>query len=135
QGTTESGQLSFIDNSVNSTTGTIELKGMFANEDARLWPGQFVNATLTLSEKPNTITVPSQAIQTGLDGSYVFVIDRKMKAEIRNVVTGDTGEGETVIASGLKPGEMVVTDGQLRLMPGSRVTIKGAIGRTQGFTS
>jgi len=135
QRNTEHGALSFVDNSVNSQTGTIELKGVFANQDGRLWPGQFVDATLTLNERPDTITVPSEAIQTGVDGSYVFVIDGDMKAGIRPVVIGDTAQGETVIEHGLSAGETVVTDGQLRLIPGAPVTIKSRVGTTNGFTS
>jgi membrane fusion protein, multidrug efflux system len=124
EGPTESGKLSFIDNTVDAKTGTIELKGLFANQDGRLWPGQFVDASLILSERPDTIVVPSQAIQTGLDGSYVFVVDKRMKALTRPVVIGQSIEGRTVIERGLQAGETVVTDGQLRLIPGATVMIK-----------
>jgi membrane fusion protein, multidrug efflux system len=120
------GKLSFVDNTVDSTTGTIQLKGLFDNRDQKLWPGQFVDTYLTLSEHPNAVLVPSQAVQTGNDGSYVFVIDPKMKAAIRAVAVGDTIEGDTVIESGLRGGETVVTDGQLRLIPGGKVMIKNA---------
>ena len=118
------GNLSFVDNAVDSTTGTIQLKGLFDNRDQKLWPGQFVDTYLTLSEHPDAVLVPSQAVQTGNDGSYVFVIDPKMKAAIRAVAVGDTIEGDTVIESGLHGGETVVTDGQLRLIPGGKVMIK-----------
>ncbi len=124
QETSERGELTFIDNTVDRTTGTINLKGTFSNGDSKLWPGEFVNTTLLLNELPNTIVVPSQAIQTGQDGSYVFVINSAMKAETRPVVIGQSIDGETVVERGLKAGEMVVTDGQLRLIPGATVAIK-----------
>ena len=127
QAASESGTLSFIDNAVNATTGTFELKGLFPNAMERLWPGQFVDVTLTLSEVPDTILVPSQAIQTGQDGSFVFVVERDMSAKARPVVVGDSIEGQTVIKSGLKGGETVVTDGQLRLFPGAKVKIKSGL--------
>ena len=120
------GKLSFVDNTVDPTTGTIQLKGLFDNQDKELWPGQFVDTYLTLSERPNAVLVPSQAVQTGADGSYVFVVGPKMKADMRRVAVGDTIEGDTVIESGLKSGETVVTDGQLRLIPGGKVMIKNA---------
>jgi multidrug efflux system membrane fusion protein len=120
------GRLSFVDNTVDATTGTIALKGLFDNQDQKLWPGQFVDTYLTLSELPDAVLVPSQAVQTGAEGSYVFVIDPTMKAAIRKVAVGDTIEGNTVIQSGLGGGETIVTDGQLRLMPGATVMIKNA---------
>jgi len=120
------GRLSFVDNSVDANTGTIALKGLFDNQDQKLWPGQFVDTYLTLSERPDAVMVPSQAVQTGQEGSYVFVIDPTMKAAIRKVAVGDTIEGNTVIEKGLGGGETIVTDGQLRLMPGATVMIKNA---------
>jgi multidrug efflux system membrane fusion protein len=120
------GKLSFVDNTVDAATGTIQLKGLFDNQDQKLWPGQFVDTFLTLSERPNSVLVPSQAVQTGQDGSYVFVVDRKMNADMRKVAVGDTIEGDTVIESGLQSGETVVTDGQLRVIPGGPVKIKNA---------
>lgn len=131
----ENGSLSFVDNSVDTKTGTIELKGLFSNEDGRLWPGQFVDATLVLNQRPNTVLVPSQAIQTGRDGSYVFVVDQKMKVQPRPIVPGENYDGETVVESGLKSGETVVTDGQLRLIPGASVTIKRGLNQTSGVES
>jgi len=122
--TTVHGSLSFVDNTVDATTGTIQLKGVFDNRDQKLWPGQFVDTYLTLNEVPNAVLVPSQAVQTGLDGSYVFIVDPKMKAAMRQVAIGETIDGDTVIQSGLRGGETVVTDGQLRLIPGGKVTIK-----------
>ena len=127
QGPLESGELSFVDNSVDAKTGTINLKGQFTNADGRLWPGEFVNTTLVLHEHPGAILVPSQAVQTGQQGSFVFVVQPNMKAEIRPVVIGQSIDNQTVVTSGLKPGETVVTDGQLRLIPGATVTIKSGL--------
>jgi multidrug efflux system membrane fusion protein len=131
----ETGALSFIDNTVDRQTGTINIKGTFENADNRLWPGQFVDTTLVLSEQPHTVVVPSQAVQTGQDGSYVFVINGQMKAETRPVVIGSSADGETVVERGLKQGETVVTDGQLRLIPGVPVTIKTGLGGSSGVAS
>jgi membrane fusion protein, multidrug efflux system len=135
QGPLESGELSFVDNSVDSKTGTINLKGQFANADNRLWPGEFVNTTLVLREHPDAILVPSQAVQTGQQGSFVFVVQPDMKATIRPVVIGESVDNQTVVTSGLKPGETVVTDGQLRLIPGATVTIKTGLSGDAGAPS
>jgi membrane fusion protein, multidrug efflux system len=135
QGPTESGELSFVDNTVDSKTGTINLKGLFANADARLWPGEFVNATLVLRDHPDAILVPSQAVQTGQQGSFVFVVQPDMKAAIRPIVIGESIDNQTVVTSGLKAGETVVTDGQLRLIPGATVTIKSGLNAETGATS
>jgi len=121
------GTLSFIDNRVDPTTGTIALKGLFANENEALWPGQFVNTMLTLNERPDAVVVPSQAVQTGQEGSYVFLIGPDMKASIQKVAAGQTVEGSTIIESGLQGGETVVTDGQLRLIPGATVVEKNGL--------
>jgi len=118
------GVLTFIDNAVDNTTGTIKLKGTFENPDNRLWPGQFVNVALTLTTQPNAVVVPSQAVQTGQVGQYVFVVRQDMTAEYRPVVAGDNVAGETVVQKGLVAGETLVTDGQLRLVPGMKVAIK-----------
>lgn len=120
----EEGVLTFIDNAVDMTTGTIKLKGTFANKEKRLWPGQFVNVILTLTTQPNAVVVPSQAIQTGQIGDYVFVIKRDLTVESRPVIIARTLDGETVVEKGLQPGDKVVTDGQLRLIPGAKVEIK-----------
>ena len=109
------GKLTFIDNSVDLTTGTIKLKGTFENKDRRLWPGQFVDVILTLTSQPNSIVVPSQAIQTGQQGQFVFVVTPEMTAEMRSVTVLRSVDNQVIIASGLRPGERVVTDGQLRL--------------------
>jgi len=126
------GELTFIDNSVDMTTGTILLKATFPNEDNVLWPGQFVTVTLTLSELTNAIVVPSQAVQTGQNGQFIYVVKADPTntttqiVEMRPVQTGITINNETVVQSGLKVGETVVTDGQLRLAPKMKVTVKSA---------
>ena len=124
---TEQGELSFVDNAVDNTTGTIRMKATFANQQRRLWPGQFVNVVLTLAKQPNTIVIPAQALQTGQAGTYVYVVKPDGTAESRVVVPGRTVRGETMVEKGLKPGEIVVTDGQLRLVPGSKVIVKGGL--------
>jgi len=120
----EKGIITFIDNAVDINTGTIRLKGTFANREKKLWPGQFVNVVLTLTTEPNAIVVPSQAIQTGQTGRYVFVVKSDSTVESRPVVVGRIVNGEAVIQKGLSANEKVVTDGQLRLYPGARVEIK-----------
>jgi membrane fusion protein, multidrug efflux system len=120
------GTLSFIDNSVDQTTGTIKLKGEFPNSDRRLWPGQFVNVALRLREQPNAIVVPSQAVQNGQQGQFVFVIKNDMTVEARPVAIVESADGLAVVQKGLTAGERVVTDGQLRLVPGAKVQIKQA---------
>ena len=119
------GRLNFIDNAVDVTTGTIKVKGTFPNEDRRLWPGQFVNVTVTLSSDPNAIVVPSQAVQTGQQGTYVFVVKPDQTVELRTITVARTKGAETVIQDGLKAGETVVLDGQIRLVPGSKISVKG----------
>ena len=118
------GILTFIDNAVDSTTGTIRLKATFSNIERRLWPGQFVNVILTLTTQPNAIVAPSQAVQTGQNGQYVFVIKEDHSVESRPVMVSRTLNYEAVIETGLQRGEKVVTDGQLRLVPGAKVEIK-----------
>lgn len=122
------GELTFVDSGVNTQTGTIQLKGTFANADDRLLPGQFVNIVLKLSEEPNAITVPSQAVQSGQQGQYVYVVKSDKTAEMRSITVGDTVENEAVIKQGLKPGEQVVTDGQFNLVPGATVQVKPEVG-------
>jgi multidrug efflux system membrane fusion protein len=123
----EQGVLTFIDNTVDKTTGTIMLKGTFPNKRRRLWPGQFVNVGLTLTTQPHAVVCPSQAVQTGQQGSYVFVIKPDLTVEPRPVVVNRTINTETIIDKGLKAGERVVTDGQLQLFPGAKVEIKGSV--------
>jgi multidrug efflux system membrane fusion protein len=117
------GALTFIDNSVNASSGTILLKATFANKNQALWPGQFVNATLQLTSQPHAVVVPSQAVQTGQQGQYVFVLKSDRTVDYRPVTVARNMNGQTVIAKGVRPGEKVVTDGQLRLFPGAVVKI------------
>ncbi len=119
----EKGILSFFDNSVDSKTGTIRLKGTFKNQNKRLWPGQFVNVVLTLGDLKDVVTVPSQAVQNGANGPYVFTITQDNKVEYKTVVAGRTHNGEIIIEKGVSAGEKVVTDGHLRLTPGAPVEI------------
>jgi multidrug efflux system membrane fusion protein len=118
----ETGALSFVDNAVDMTTDTIKLKATFANDDRRLWPGQFARITLRLATVPHAVVVPQQAVQTGQDGQYVFVVKPDSTVDQRPVVPGQRVDQELVIEKGLKPGEVVVTEGQLRLEQGARVT-------------
>ena len=120
----EQGILTFVDNAVDTATGTIKLKGTFENHEKRLWPGQFVDVVLTLTTRPNAILVPSQAIQTGQEGPYVFVVKPDLTVESRPVAVGHSLDNMTVVAKGLQPGETVVTTGQLRLVAGGKVEIK-----------
>ena len=120
----EQGVVSFVDNAVDRTTGTIRLKGTFANSSRWLWPGQFVNALVTLATQPDAVVVPAQAVQAGQDGQHVFVVTSEKTAELRKVVVNRTVDGEAVIEEGLKPGETVVTDGQFQLAPGVKVETK-----------
>ncbi len=124
------GRLEVVNNQVDTTTGTILLRATFANEQETLWPGQFVNITLTLGHLTNATVVPSAAVQTGQAGEYVFVVTPGSTVEKRPVTLGPTLDGEAVIQSGVRPGETVVTDGQLRLTPGSAVDTKA--GETGG---
>ena len=124
QGNPEAGFISFVDNAVDRSTGTIRLKASFVNKEKRLWPGQFVQANLTLAIQQDAILVPAQAVQAGQNGQFVFVVKPDLSAEFRPVTVGATLNGETVIEKGIQPGEKVVTDGQLRLVPGAKVEVK-----------
>jgi membrane fusion protein, multidrug efflux system len=124
------GALVFIDNQVDVATGSITLKAEFSNEDTRLWPGQFVNVTLTLGVQANAVVVPSAAIQIGQNGPYVFVIRPDSAVELRLVRVDRTVSDKSVIAEGLAAGDRVVVDGQLRLGNGTRVTIQRPEGAT-----
>jgi len=117
-----SGKLAFVDNAVDMTTDTIKLKATFENPDRRLWPGQFARVTLRLDTLPHAVVVPSQAVQTGQDGQYVFVVKDDSTVEQRTIVPGQRVADDTVVQKGLTTGETVVTEGQLRLEPGARVT-------------
>jgi multidrug efflux system membrane fusion protein len=122
------GRIAFVDNAVDQTTGMIRIKGTFANSDRRLWPGQFVNVVTRLATDPEAIVVPSVAIQSGQQGTYVFVVKDDRTVELRPVAIARTNANESIVEKGLKDGETVVTDGQLRLVPGSRISDKTAAG-------
>jgi multidrug efflux system membrane fusion protein len=117
------GQMSFIDNLVDNTTGTIKLKAVFPNADRTLWPGQFVNVVMTLRTLHDVTVIPSEAIQSGQQGQFVFVLKPDQTVESRPVKPGQTIENQIVVESGIAPGETVVTDGQMRLIPGARVRV------------
>jgi multidrug efflux system membrane fusion protein len=126
------GELTFIDNTVDETTSMIQLRATFPNERSLLWPGQFVEVELTLSDLTNAVVVPSQAVQTGQNGQFIYVVEADPTnaagqiVEERRVTTGIAYQGATVVQGGLKAGETVVTDGQLRLAPGVKVSIKSS---------
>lgn len=119
-----SGRLAFIDNAVDPQTGTIKLRATFDNKRQQLWPGQFVNVTLTLEQQKDALVVPPEAVQTGPRGAYVFVVTADMTAEVRDVKVDRTEGRDTVIASGLEAGETVIVGGQLRVTPGAKVAPK-----------
>lgn len=118
------GILTFVNNTVDQATGTIQCKATFANLERRLWPGQFVNVVVKLTTEPNAVLAPTQAIQTGQEGQLVWVITPDLKAEVRPVEVKRPLNSETIIKKGLQPGDRVVTDGQIRLIPGAKVEIK-----------
>src|ERR1700716_1218511 len=117
------GQLIFIDNAVDPTTGTIRLRAQFDNADAALWPGQFVNVSVRLYEQADALIVPSQAVQSGPDGQYVYIVGDDMLVELRRITLQRTDGERAIVAKGLAKGERVVTRGQLRLGPKVRVQI------------
>ncbi len=133
-GPPEEGTLTFVDNAVDTATGTILLKATFANKDERLWPGQFVDIVVTLGEEANRIVAPAPAVQTGQQGQYVFVVKDDQTVELRLVKVARIDEAEAVIDTGLTAGETVVTDGQLRLVPGAKVEIKSGLGGVEKGT-
>jgi len=120
------GHITFVDNQVDQTTGTIKVKATFPNDNRRLWPGQFLNVVVRLTTIPHALVVPSTAVQTGPQGLYVYVVKGGKTAELQPVTVDRTAGDETVVKTGIAAGDTVVTDGQLRLLPGSRITIKAA---------
>lgn len=122
------GMLSFVDNTVDKTTGTIRLRGTFPNTDHQLWPGEFVNVVLTLGQDANALVIPSQAVQTGQDGTAVFVLQSDNTVAYKPVQVSRTQKDLSVITSGLKPGDVVITDGQLQLTPGAPVKVTNGSG-------
>ncbi|HET7200763.1 MAG TPA: efflux RND transporter periplasmic adaptor subunit [Burkholderiales bacterium] len=117
------GELIFVDNAVDPTTGTIRLRARFPNKENILWPGQFVGVSVRLFEQPDAIVIPSQAVQTGPEGQYVYVVSKDMVADVRKIEVQRTEGERAIIASGLSKGEQIVTRGQLRLGPKTRVQI------------
>jgi membrane fusion protein, multidrug efflux system len=126
-GTAEQGTLTFVDNAVDSTTGTIHLRATFANTRNNLWPGLYVNTLMTLSQEAGATVIPAQAITAGQQGTFVYVLKADGTVVPRPVVSSRTVQGEAVIEKGLQPGETVVTDGQVRLVPGAKVEVKGEV--------
>ncbi len=126
------GQLVFIDNTIDTSTGMITLKAEFANVDKFLWPGQFVNVSVHLTMQPGAVVAPLRAVQQGDKGQFVFVVKPDMTADIRPIVVDRTIGEEAVIAKGLSAGETVITDGHLKVRPGGKVEIKENLGATQG---
>ena len=126
--TSSKGRITFIDNAVDATTGQIKIKASFPNDDRQLWPGQFVNVTVTLKIEPNAIVVPTAAVQNGQDGNYVFVLKPDRTVELRRIAVEREAAEDTIVQNGLTQGEIVVTDGQLRLSAGSKVIVKSGPG-------
>lgn len=126
------GELTFVDNAVDATTGTILLKGTFANKDDALWPGQFVNVVLTVAVQSNAVVVPSQTVQSGQGGQFVFVVKADGTVESRPVTVDRVVTTEAIIKKGVQAGEKVVTDGQVRLSPGAKVQIKPPVEASKG---
>lgn len=118
------GKISFIDNQVDQTTGQVKIKGTFPNTDRQLWPGEFLNVVVTLTSQTDAVVVPSMAVQTGQQGQYVFVVKPDQTVELRTITVARTAGSDSVVKTGLTPGETVVTDGQLNLITGSRITVK-----------
>lgn len=118
------GTVALIDNQISSDTGTLRIKAMFPNEDLKLWPGAFVNVKVLLDTHHNVVTIPAQAIQRGPDGFYVYVVKPDDTVEKRAVTTSGISAGTASIATGLAAGDQVVIDGQYKLIPGARVTVR-----------
>ena len=118
------GTLSFVDNAIDPQTGTITLKAIFPNQNRALWPGQFVNVSAVLSERPNSVVIPAQAVQSGQKGQFVYVVTNDNGVEMRPVKVAQAIDQQAVIDHGVAAGETVVTDGQLRLTPKSKVEVK-----------
>jgi multidrug efflux system membrane fusion protein len=131
----ETGVLAFVDNAVDKTTGTIKLKGTFENKNRILWPGQFVSVTLYLYLQSDAVVVPSQAVQSGQMGQFVYVLKEDQTAEVRPVVIARTYENDSIVEAGLKPGEQVLTDGLLMVKPGAKVQIKESPGAQKSGAS
>ena len=118
------GRLSFVDNAIDTATGTIRLKATFPNQSRQLWPGQILEVSLRLSVDARAVAVPTAAVQNGQQGQFVFVVGADNTVAVRPVTIARTRGDLAVVAKGLQPGENVVTDGQLRLLPGSKISVK-----------
>jgi len=129
------GELTFIDNGVDMTTGTVKLKATFTNKERKLWPGEFVDVVLNLSTHKNAILVPTKAVQAGQQGDYVYVVTSQNTAESRNVQSSGTYENMTVVTAGVQPGEKVIVDGLIRVAPNAKVAVQGAADNTPGKSS
>jgi multidrug efflux system membrane fusion protein len=123
----QNGRLTFVDNAVDAQTGTITLKATFTNEGRVLWPGEYVNVAMTLSNRPNATVVPVQAVQSGQKGQYVYVVTEGDGIQMRPVNVVMQVDNQAVIGKGVRPGDTVVTDGQIRLTPKSRVDVKKSL--------
>jgi len=128
----EVGILTFVDNTVDMTTGTIRLKATFPNTDHKLWPGQFVRVNLRLTTRRDAVVVPNESVQTGQNGSFIYVVKGDRTVESRPVTVGSRVDQDMVIEAGIQSGETVVTEGQLRLAPGSRVAVRDGRGGGRG---
>jgi multidrug efflux system membrane fusion protein len=117
------GELAFIDNAVDASTDTIKLKGRFTNSDHRLWPGQFARVSLRVTTLQHALVLPSQAVQTGQDGQFVFVVKQDNTVDQQPIVAGQRVGDDVVVEKGLKVGQTVVTEGQLRLEAGTKVQV------------
>ena len=120
------GKLAFVDNAVDVTTGTIRLRGEFPNDDRALWPGEFVEVSLTVGEQKNVVVVPSSAIQVGQQGNYVYVVGQDMTAKLQPVVVDRAVGTESILAQGVSGGETIIVDGQIRVVPGAKVAAQAA---------
>jgi multidrug efflux system membrane fusion protein len=118
----DDGRLTFVDNSVDSATGTVRLRATFPNRDEALWPGQFARVSVTMREDPEAVVAPTESVQIGPKGSYVYVLKQDQTVELRPVKIDRTDGPDTVIASGVAPGDVVVVSGQLRLTPGAKAS-------------
>lgn len=131
-GSETKGRLTFVDNAIKPATGTLEVKATMENDDLTLWPGQFGEVALTLTQQPDSLVVPATAVQTGQKGAYVFVIKDESSVELRDVEVDRTVGNEAILRKGVKAGEVVVIDGHLRLTPGTKVEIKPPVGAQGG---
>jgi multidrug efflux system membrane fusion protein len=122
------GKLSFVDNAIDTATGTIRLKATFPNQSRQLWPGQILEVSLRLGVDTRAVAVPTAAVQNGQQGQFVFVVGADNTVAVRPVTIARTRGDVSVVAKGLQPGENVVTDGQLRLLPGSKISVKPPTG-------